>query len=1065
MTAIQPAESNQTIRQTLGEINDQLWYKPRYCLELAQRAYVAAPQFPAQLKAECAVALGAALNEAGRFAETATCLPDAVEALISHEGWESGLQCYSENIIACSYLGQFKTAYNLLAQARECLTGRSIPLAEAYCDRAAGILQREQNNYAEAITSLQRALNIFRSTSHSGEVARTQYELIISLRFIDVDQALDLLNELHALTVIGDSSVHLARCDYLLAILHQEMNIYHDSMPLVENARSVFKREHMNFHLALCDLSDGNTHYRLNHYSAAGESYHHARAIFDMLLTTGYISLCDFNIAIVLIDKNHYTEALELLQQVAESARLEGRSMRAARCYGNMGLCHDRLGQYDQALMMHQRAYAACRQSNEAVFAAHYEENLAGTYRRLGHYIEARQHYQHAHKVFAEYQLPTYAALCDTHLADLHLALSEYDQALLVLADARQLYLQQGLAVYAAICDREMGRALIYLDRSAEALQLLERANLILTDQNLLIDLALCEVARGEALIELNQIARAVDLFSAALTTLTPAFPDEAWRAEFGLGRCALIRDDRLGALQHWLIAIKLVHQMRSALPTERLSGGFFADRHKLYESTVQLAINMGDIGSALSVIEASKAQTFSGWDIDRNQNDSDRDDPFMNDLIKRAEELRQEIETLRHQLRLLQADEAGPVLRSVGDILATQPRALARLTGLSREYEQIIEQLRLIDSPQTRSAASLFSVEAFRVAAEKYLQPRWACLAYYLFADQLFVFYFDANQLRIQVKPLTTFDLTILRQCTAPSTDYRELIYHGSLRGQRTPNRSGNKQLQHLYQLLVPAEVEKLDPSDILIIAPHGALHGLPFHALLGPNGILAVQSAITYVPSLSAFQILLTRDVVPFNQHQQLLACGLADYGDRARSLLHAEQELATLQEVWGSQLTTWWGESATRARLLQANDTRQLQAYDLLHFTAHAVLDQRAPTLSRVLLADGDLTFTDILQLRLNAPVVTLSTCDSAAGQAQLGDELMTLARAFFLAGARTLVASLWPVEDISTTELMRRFYTHLSTGLDVSHSLRAAQIELAAEGYSPFQWAPFIVIGLP
>jgi CHAT domain-containing protein len=115
--------------------------------------------------------------------------------------------------------------------------------------------------------------------------------------------------------------------------------------------------------------------------------------------------------------------------------------------------------------------------------------------------------------------------------------------------------------------------------------------------------------------------------------------------------------------------------------------------------------------------------------------------------------------------------------------------------------------------------------------------------------------------------------------------------------------------------------------------------------------------------------------------------------------------------------------------------------------------------------VLLADDDLTLVDILSLRLGARMVVLSACEGAIGQRYPGDEIMGLARAFFMAGAQTVVASLWPVEDASASELMGRFYRRLGTGGGVVQALQAVQVEMADGGYVPYQWAPFITIGLP
>ena len=103
-----------------------------------------------------------------------------------------------------------------------------------------------------------------------------------------------------------------------------------------------------------------------------------------------------------------------------------------------------------------------------------------------------------------------------------------------------------------------------------------------------------------------------------------------------------------------------------------------------------------------------------------------------------------------------------------------------------------------------------------------------------------------------------------MLHQCTEPRADFRELIYRGTSRDCHTADASGPAYLRHLYRILIPPDVAELDQSRVLLIAPHGLLHALPFHALLGPDGPLVERAAISYVPSLAAFQALLQADSV---------------------------------------------------------------------------------------------------------------------------------------------------------------------------------------------------------
>jgi CHAT domain-containing protein len=112
----------------------------------------------------------------------------------------------------------------------------------------------------------------------------------------------------------------------------------------------------------------------------------------------------------------------------------------------------------------------------------------------------------------------------------------------------------------------------------------------------------------------------------------------------------------------------------------------------------------------------------------------------------------------------------------------------------------------------------------------------------------------------------------------------------------------------------------------------------------------------------------------------------------------------------------------------------------------------------------LADGWLTTLDIFNWRLQASLVTLSACQTGRSVVAGGDELLGLMRAFLAAGAASLVASLWAVEDRSTALLMENFYRQLAAGAGKGAALRAAQLSLLDGAYvHPYYWAPFFLVG--
>jgi CHAT domain-containing protein len=146
--------------------------------------------------------------------------------------------------------------------------------------------------------------------------------------------------------------------------------------------------------------------------------------------------------------------------------------------------------------------------------------------------------------------------------------------------------------------------------------------------------------------------------------------------------------------------------------------------------------------------------------------------------------------------------------------------------------------------------------------------------------------------------------------------------------------------------------------------------------------------------------------------------------------------------------------------------------------LHFATHALLDQRFPLNSALVLTipehptsgqdNGLLQAWEIFEhVRIDADLVTLSACQTGLGQEQAGEGLIGLTRAFLYAGAHSILASRWTVQDVSTAELMKRFYGHLKNGASKDEALQQAQIELMHLPLfaRPCYWAAFFLIGDP
>ncbi len=142
-----------------------------------------------------------------------------------------------------------------------------------------------------------------------------------------------------------------------------------------------------------------------------------------------------------------------------------------------------------------------------------------------------------------------------------------------------------------------------------------------------------------------------------------------------------------------------------------------------------------------------------------------------------------------------------------------------------------------------------------------------------------------------------------------------------------------------------------------------------------------------------------------------------------------------------------------------------------YAILHLAAHAELNTVNPLFSRIRLSpddqsDGALEVHEIYELPLEqTDLVVLSACDTKLGQLSRGDDLVGLTRAFLYAGAPSVIASLWKVDDLVTRDFMTAFYFFFAQNHSAADALRSAQRLTRSRYPHPYYWAAFTLVGRP
>jgi CHAT domain-containing protein len=308
--------------------------------------------------------------------------------------------------------------------------------------------------------------------------------------------------------------------------------------------------------------------------------------------------------------------------------------------------------------------------------------------------------------------------------------------------------------------------------------------------------------------------------------------------------------------------------------------------------------------------------------------------------------------------------------------------------------------------------------------------------------------------------------------------------------------NDAARQAMQRVAATLLPPVFKHLSGVSSVCLIPYGLLHYIPIHAMSFEGHSMLDAASVWYSPSAA----------VAARGHRfgtrRTAVTTMFVVGNPSLDLPAAEHEAITVAGLFSG--TAVIGRAATLERVRDG-----MRTAGTIHFAAHATFSESDPFSSGVLLADGAiLTAQAMLAERLDASLVVLSACETGLQRIRPSNSLTGLVRAFMYAGARTLVVSLWAVDDLSTMLLLSQFYGRLSRGAGVADALRGSQLWLKGASaaqlagwfrdaagsarsdgrgesdYSremwtrmaalpqaerPFEdayyWAPFVVIGMP
>jgi CHAT domain-containing protein len=500
------------------------------------------------------------------------------------------------------------------------------------------------------------------------------------------------------------------------------------------------------------------------------------------------------------------------------------------------------------------------------------------------------------------------------------------------------------------------------------------------------------------------------------------------WMILYDRGRIAEDEGKPQEAVGFYRRAIEIIEAQRSTIHTEANKIGFIGNKQDLYGRIIAALARSGDAAAALEFSERSKSRALVDLLASRG----------AGTLAAGASA---ETAALLRDIELGEADALAQM-----PVSATEGKA-----GYRSRVAQAVGRLR-DSAPQlsTLVAVTPWSSDSLRQA----LREDETMIEYY-YSDRVFAaFVADRKSVRVVMLDDRGLEQEV-QALRAALAEPMELTSKAALG--RQLEATYLPRAQALYRRLLAPILPQVKTDNLLVVA-HGILHYLPFVALHDGSRYVIERYGVRTLPSASVLRFVregATRFPGP------LLVFGNPDLGNQRYDLPQSEREARRI------------AAAVPETRLLLRADASRgafqdlAPRYHFIHFASHGEFDARQPLRSGLLLAapdpeQGRLTAAEIYGARLDAELVTLSGCETGLGAVEGGDDVVGLIRGFMYAGANSVIASLWEVDDEATAVLMIGLYGKLGS-LGKRDALRRAQLETMKTYPHPFYWAAFYLTG--
>lgn len=876
--------------------------------------------------------------------------------------------------------------------------------SKSYAEAALGRVEYCHGHYSQSLAHYEKAISLLKPISNPVEVAILQKQLVGVLMYLgNHKEAISLASKACRVLKRNGEESQLAELETNIGNLHcYLLDNYHKSLRYYKRAQKIFLKLKNDKSLARLDHNIANALTNLDRIDEALELYQKASKTYCSYGMSVYAGQADYNIAYLLFRRGQYQEALKYYYNIKENQKLLGDEVSVAWCNLDMAEIYLQLRVFEESNLLALAAKNSFLEFENTFKAAWAQILVALSNAGLGRLQEARKELYDVLEIFSRHNNQVVVGLIHTYLSDVELKIGNYQTALVNAQEAERIFVNLKLPVKRAFACFALAKILYLIGKAADTETLLT---------------------------SIKEVAEKYDIHQLKY-------------GYYYLSGCILEKEQKPEqAMQSFSYAIDIVNSIRSHLYVDELKSSFLQDKLELFEKMISLCIASSKYLKAIQYIEQAKVINLSNllaYYLDREI------------PVKLAKpQLQKTFINLLNELNWYSSHSAIAYDENESK---KQPYnnsyQIDKRQKCEKELTEIFRRIQI----ENAGYAELTQHNILDISSiQKTIEKDEVIIEYFFIQEQVFAFVITQEQISVYKNLLQENEVeSALRGF---HFQIKKFVLNQTYIDKYFDQlcESTKQYLVLLFDRLVKPILSDFPQSKILTIIPHGLLHYIPFHALNDKGRYLIEDYDISYAPSLTVHLLCLQKTTANTGH---LLVLGLAD-----EVTPEISTEVNMLKEIYSDTIALI-NENATLSNLrAQSANCR------ILHLASHGVVRPDNPLFSYLKLADGELSFYNTFDLKLEAELVTLSACHTGINKVFPGDDLHGLMRGFLYAGTPAMVVSLWEANDKATREFMSYFYKEFFAGKSKRSALCEAQRKMLLKWKHPYYWAAFILIGKP